>query len=137
MDKEIYKKAEQRVKKKKGFYVHFSVYLAVGFFFFAMNMLTDPYDIWFVFPLLPWGVGLLIHYFTTFGLPGTKVLTEEWEREELEREIQRLEAMKSLKSKGLPQSTEPDLEEDQLHLDEIKKIKEKEKIRRWDEQDLV
>lgn len=138
-DRNIYKKAEQRVKKKKGFYVHLSVYISVGIFFFAMNMATDPYDTWFFFPLMPWGIGLLIHYFTTFGFPGSKILTEDWEREELEREIERLQAMKRLKDNNNtpPLRREPKMEDDQLHLDDLKKMKEKERAKRWNDQDLV
>lgn len=139
MDRDIYKKAEKRVKQKKGFFVHFSVYLAVGIFFFAMNMATDPHDIWFFFPLLPWGVGILIHYFTTFGLPGTKILSDEWEREELEKEIERLQAMRNLEMKKNSYNDDPEPvgEEEQLDLEDLRKVKKKQKAQRWNDQDLV
>ncbi len=70
MEDYIYRKARKRVKQKKGFFIHFSVYIAVGVFFLTMNLVTDPWDLWFFYPLLPWGVALLIHYFSIFGLPG-------------------------------------------------------------------
>ena len=85
-----FKRARKRVKAKKGFYIHLSTYVTMGIFFFSMNMLTDPFDIWWPFPMLSWGIGLAIHYFTVFGLPGTKILTKEWEDQEMERELRRV-----------------------------------------------
>lgn len=137
MDKDIYRKAAKRVKQKKGFYIHLSVFISVGIFFFTMNMVTDPYDTWFFFPLMPWGVGLLIHYFTTFGFPGSKILTEDWEQEELEKEIQRLQALKQLESRMNSPKEDPKIEEEQLDLEDLKKVNEKQKARRWNDQDLV
>jgi len=80
-----YKAAQKRVKQKKGFFVHFAVYLSVGLFFFLMNLATFEGDWWFFFPLLPWGMGLGIHYLITFGFPGSGVLSREWEEKELQK----------------------------------------------------
>ncbi len=129
----IYRQARRRVRKKKGFYAHFSVYIAVGLFFMAMNVITDPYEMWFFYPLMPWGVGLLIHYFGVFGLPGkNKVLSKSWEEKEVEKEVRRLRNEQW-------QETE-DKEEDFLDLREFEKQKPKVEVRkdkRWDEGDLV
>ena len=84
-------RAKKRVEDKKGFYTHLSVYLSVGTFFFVMNILTWSGEFWFFFPLLPWGIGLLIHYFTTFGLPFSKILSADWEEEQLTKELQKIE----------------------------------------------
>lgn len=85
--------ARQRVRSKKRFFRHFSVFIAVIGFFFLMNMATDGPrgELWFIYPALVWGVPLTIHYLMVFGLPFTKVGTPEWEEQELEREIQRLQ----------------------------------------------
>lgn len=85
-----YIRARKRVKAKKGFYGHLSSYVVVGIFFFAMNMLTDPFDIWWPFPMLSWGIGLGIHYLTVFGFPGSGVLSKEWEDREMEKELRRV-----------------------------------------------
>ncbi|MEM1322844.1 MAG: 2TM domain-containing protein [Bacteroidota bacterium] len=93
MHDETYRQAQKVVKKKKGFYSHLAVYVAVGAFFLLMNLATfdsGGREWWFFFPLLPWGVGLAIHYFGTFGLPGTDILTKEWEERETEKEMRRL-----------------------------------------------
>lgn len=82
-----YRRAKKRVKAKKGFYSHLSTYVVVGIFFFVMNMMTDPFDVWWPFPMLSWGIGLAIHYVSVFGLPGTNILTKEWEDQEMEKEL--------------------------------------------------
>ncbi len=81
------KRARSRVKKKKGFFVHLGVFLSVGLFFLLINLLTYDGEFWFFFPMLPWGVGLAIHYIAVFGIPGTDILTHEWEKRELEKEM--------------------------------------------------
>jgi len=85
-----YKRARKRVKAKKGFYGHLSSYISTGVFFFALNMLTDPGEIWWYIPMLAWGVGLGIHYFSVFGLPGTDILSKEWEDREMDKELRRV-----------------------------------------------
>ncbi len=83
-------RARKKVKKKKGFFVHLGVYLSVALFFFLINILSFDGELWFFWPMLPWGVGLAIHYLTVFGLPGTDILTQEWESRQLEQELYRL-----------------------------------------------
>lgn len=137
MEDEIYRKAQKRVKQKKGFYIHFSVYIAVGIFFLTMNLVTDPWDLWFFYPLMPWGVSLLIHYFAIFGLPGKeRVLTSKWEEKEMEREIRRLEKLKRMRE-GEPTNSADSTDSDYLDLPEFSKRKEKIKTGKWNEDDLV
>lgn len=130
MNDEIYYRARKRLKSKKKFYKHLSVYIAVGMFFFIMNMVTlgnDP-ELWFFFPMMPWGVGLLIHYFSVFGLPFTGALTEEWEKSEMDKEMER--ARREYGDYSLPA---PNVREDRMELREL----EKEKQPGWNKEDLV
>jgi hypothetical protein len=87
MNDPILKKAHKRVKAKKGFFVHFGVYISVGMFFLLINIATfhEGREWWFFFPMIPWLVGLMIHYFTVFGLPGTGIMAEGWEEAEWKR----------------------------------------------------
>lgn len=131
MEEYLYRKARKRVKKKKGFYAHLSVYISVGVFFLTMNLVTDPWDLWFFYPMMPWGIGLLIHYFGVFGLPGKeRVMTEKWEAREMEREVRRLRRLEGFRE------TKKD---DFLNLDELNRRPEKvqSKKSRWEEDDLV
>ena len=124
-----FRAAKKQVKKKKGFYVHFGVYLSVGLFFLLMNLATSPGDWWFFFPMLPWGIGLAIHYLTVFGFPGTGILSEEWEKHELEQELNKRGYYR--RQRSLPPAAEPG--EDDLDLEQPQKIREK----RQDEDEFV
>ena len=131
MENQQYELAKKRVEKKKGFYTHFAVYIACGIFFFAMNMLTmneDP-KIWFFYPLIPWLVAILIHYFSVFGLPGTDILTDDWEERELEKEMNK---MRRPKRAALP----PEQEEG-FPLEDFPKEREKMKRDNWQDEDFV
>ena len=134
-EKHIYKQAKKRVEKKKGFYKHLSVFIAVGFFFLAMNLVTffngdaDGPNLWFFYPMLPWSIGLLIHYFSVFGLPGSNALSEKWEEEELAKELARLRRNRQGR---LEAPVEP---EEGLDLKELEK--EKEARPNWEDKDLV
>ncbi len=114
----LYNQAKKNIKRKKGFYAHFSVFLSVGIFFFTINMLTDPFDIWWPLPMVSWGVGLAIHYFAIFGLPFTGgILTKDWEEKEIEKE------MNKLKYKYDVSDEEPDFPQEKLDLPVIEKQK--------------
>lgn len=131
MEDYIYRAARKRVKQKKGFYGHLSAYIAVGVFFLTMNLATDPWDLWFFYPMMPWGIGLLIHYFGVFGLPGKdRALTPKWEEREMEKEIQRLQRLHKTKEKE---------NFDTLDLPSFDTPPEKirERSGRWKEDDLV
>jgi hypothetical protein len=80
-------KARKRVKAKKGFYQHLMAYAIVNTFLLALNIFVSPGYLWFVFPMLGWGMGLAFHYVDVFGIPGFDILSKEWEERELEKEL--------------------------------------------------
>jgi len=131
MEDYIRKRAYQQVKKKKGFYSHLAVFISVGIFFFLINILSmnnGDTELWFFFPLLPWSIGLLIHYFSVFGLPGTNILTKDWEDAELEKEMQKLR-------RKMRYYSEEEAEE-KLDLKEMEREPAGKK-RNWDDNEIV
>ena len=129
MNDTIYTQAQKRVKQKKGFYKHLAAFIGVGFFFFAMNMYTlfgEGPKIWFFLPLLPWSVGLVIHYLNVFGFPGSGALTPEWEERQLQKEMHQLHH-----KMGQYESTNSN--NDSLELKELRKDSES----KWDKGDFV
>ncbi|MCB0640595.1 MAG: 2TM domain-containing protein [Phaeodactylibacter sp.] len=89
MEYDNYEKAKKIVKKKKKFYHHLKSYVIVNGIFMVFMFLEG--ELWDWMPVaLFWGMGLLFHYVNTFGLPGSNVLSKEWEDEEIEREYHRL-----------------------------------------------
>ena len=79
-----YQTAKERVEAIKGFYTHLTVYVAVNLLLFSINMVTSPGSLWFIWPLMGWGVGFVIHALSVFGFgPG---LGADWEERKI-REI--------------------------------------------------
>ena len=44
-----------------GFFFHFSAYVLVNLILIAVNLLLTPDKLWFYWPLLGWGIGILAH----------------------------------------------------------------------------
>ncbi len=120
---EDYKKARKKVKAKKGFYSHLTAYLIVNSFLFLMNILTDPSDPWFQYPLLAWGVSLAFHYVGVFGIPGVNYNDSDWEEREIEKELNKMPPTEEVP---------PTLPEDELELKEFKKLRKE-----WNDSDFV
>jgi len=52
------KKAHARVR----FYNHLYIYVGINAFLILINLLSNPFNLWFHFPLLGWGIGLFLHW---------------------------------------------------------------------------
>ncbi len=118
---DTYTKAKRRVQKKKGFFSHLSIYLVMSVFFVIINAM-EPHEVWCVYPIASWGIGVAIHYLGVFGFPFTRILSDEWEEEEIAKEMDRLEH-------------DYPLEEDHLELREVHKRKPA--VPKYDERDFV
>jgi hypothetical protein len=68
--------ALKRAEELQGFYTHLLVYVVVNTGLFLINLLTrsDDGGWWFFWPLLGWGIGLLVHALATF----TGLFSESW-----------------------------------------------------------
>ncbi len=65
--KEIkYLKAKERVEALRGFYVHLTVYVFVNLGLFFINMITSPETLWFIWPLMGWGIAIVLHALRVF-----------------------------------------------------------------------
>ena len=49
------------------FRTHFGTYLLFCLFFLVLNLLTDPGNWWFYWPIFGWGIGIVAHAFATYG----------------------------------------------------------------------
>jgi len=78
---EKYREAKERVEELKSFYIHLFVYIIVNIGLFLLNVLTSPDSLWFYWPLLGWGIGILAHAFSVFGMRG--ILGKEWEERKI------------------------------------------------------
>jgi len=88
-----YEKAKKRVEDIKGFYSHLLVYIFVNLFLILFNLIASSDHYWFWWPLLGWGVGVVAHGVSVFGIRG--ILGPGWEqrkiREILEKEDRKQE----------------------------------------------
>ena len=60
-EESLRKIAEQKINYRYSVLIHAAVFLLVNALLFFINILTVPYYYWFLFPLLGWNVGLVIH----------------------------------------------------------------------------
>ncbi len=125
MDDRNYQKAQRRVRRKKGFYYHFSFYVAVGVFLAFINFFVDPNFIWFPIPIAAWGLVVFLHYLIAVGVPFLN-LDKNWEKRQIEKEMRK---MNRSSPGSLPA---PDIAEEELELKEFKQLRQE-----WDEQEFV
>jgi protein-S-isoprenylcysteine O-methyltransferase Ste14 len=81
--------ARKRAGAKLGWYIHAVVYILVNLGLFAISHYAFGDRRWSVFPLLGWGLGLVLHGVAVFVLGGGSGLRERMvqkEREKLLRE---------------------------------------------------
>lgn len=86
-----YEKAAKRVKELKGFYGNLTSYCLVIPFLLALNLLTAPQHLWFYWPMLGLGIGIVAHAVNVFGIG------KEWE----ERKIKELMSQEKSNTKTL------------------------------------
>lgn len=75
------------VRKVKGFYLHCGQYVVVIAALAAINLITSPRYLWFVWPALGWGVGIIFHGLRVFDL--VPFLGGAWERRQVEKYLGR------------------------------------------------
>lgn len=63
-----YEKAVKRVKELKGFYGNLISYCIIIPFLVILNLMTSPRELWFYWPMLGWGIGLLAHGMNVFAI---------------------------------------------------------------------
>ncbi|MGH1518579.1 2TM domain-containing protein [Chryseobacterium sp. JK1] len=86
-----YRKASRRVKELKEFYGNLTSYCLVIPFLAVLNFMTSPGYLWFLWPMLGWGIGIGFHALNVFGLG------KSWE----EKKIRELMDQENRKTKTL------------------------------------
>ena len=85
-EKSRYQEAKTRVEEIKGFYIHLVTYLLVNAALVVINLLLSPEYFWFIWPIIGWGVGLIIHAISVFGGLWGRSWEERKIKEIMERE---------------------------------------------------
>jgi hypothetical protein len=76
-----YFKAKKRVEEIKGFYGNLTAYIIINMGLLALNLVTSPSHLWFFWPLLGWGIGVVIHGMIVFNY--MPFLRKDWEEQKI------------------------------------------------------
>ena len=84
---QIYELAKKRVDQKKGFFIHLIIYVIVNIgLVLIWAFVAGGGFMWFFFPLVGWGIGVLFHYLGIFVFSKQS----EWDKKAIEKEIERI-----------------------------------------------
>ena len=78
---ERYHKAKKQVEEIKGFYGNLVAYIAVNIVLLIINFRYSPEHLWFFWPMLGWGIGLLFYGLKAFNY--LQFLGKNWEERKL------------------------------------------------------
>ena len=91
-EEERYFKARKRVEEIKGFYGNLIAYVVVNIGLMVLNLLTSPGYLWFFWPMLGWGIGVLFHGMKVFNY--MPFLGKEWEEKKIKEFMDKEEQSK-------------------------------------------
>ncbi len=83
-EEDKYNMAKKKVENIKGFYGNLTAFIIVNIILIIINLLTSPNSLWFYWPMMWWGLGVLFHGLKVFDVFPT--LGKDWE----ERKIKEL-----------------------------------------------
>ncbi len=86
---EIERIARKRAGAKLGWYIHVTMYALVNLFLYLSSDLAFGTRRWTVYPLLGWGLGVMLHGVSVFIMGSSSSFRESMvrkEREKLQRE---------------------------------------------------
>ncbi|MGX9418863.1 2TM domain-containing protein [Vibrio sp. RC27] len=73
------------VRDLKGFYSHLIKYVLIIVMLFVINLMTNPDNIWAIWPMLGWGIGVIFHGLNVFEV--FNFLGPKWERKRIEKRL--------------------------------------------------
>ncbi|MFZ0545024.1 MAG: 2TM domain-containing protein, partial [Candidatus Promineifilaceae bacterium] len=82
---EIYERARESVEARLEFYRHLAIYVGVNVLLIIINLITSPDSLWFVWPLLGWGIGIVVHAVRVFVVPTGSSLKARMIEQEIEK----------------------------------------------------
>ncbi len=116
--------ARERIKELKDFYTHITVYIAVNAFLLGVNVITGTDTWWFLFPLMGWGIAIVIHAFSVMGT-GHKWEQRKMEeltglkntRDEIQQLAERTDSLVTIMSSVNWEKIDPELMDTRKNLD--------------------
>ncbi len=88
-NQEAYQQAKESVETKIGFYIHLTVYVGVNILLVIINLLTSPRYLWFMWPLIGWGIGVCFHALRVFVFTAGSAIKERMIEKEMAKEARK------------------------------------------------
>ncbi|RPH93688.1 MAG: hypothetical protein EHM72_16135 [Calditrichaeota bacterium] len=85
-EEKLYEEAREIVEAKKGFYIHFIIYVIMSGVMYLVWRFTWTGYRWYIWPILGWGVGVLFHFLAVFFFSESS----DWDKKAIEKEVERL-----------------------------------------------
>jgi len=79
-----YKRAQNRMKKIKGFYVHLTLYIAVNIFLTIFNLINYNWEAVLSTAIgtgFFWGIAIFFHWYKVFGV--NVFFSKDWEQKKI------------------------------------------------------
>jgi len=123
MYKELHKKAKKKVEAKMAFFICAIVFSFVTVILLMLSFYLPAVGFWLRLPIPIFIMVLGIVYISAFGLPHRGTLSEDWQEEEIEKEMIKLYRQKKAQLPPLEDLSETEI----LELKELERLKKK-----WD-----
>ena len=121
MEEELRTKAEKKVKYKKAFFILTIVFAFTSLILIMLSFYLSPVAFWLRLPIPAFVMVLSIVYLYAFGLPTSGVPLEDWEEEEIQKEMARLYWQKKTQLPPQEELSETEV----LELKELDRLKRK------------
>lgn len=92
-EEERYYKARKRVEEIKGFYGNLISYIIINTGLMILNLVTYPRYLWFFWPLLWWGIGVVFHGLKVFNY--MPFFSKDWEEKKIKEFMEKEEQTKN------------------------------------------
>jgi len=92
-EEERYFKARKRVEEIKGFYGNLIAYIVVNIGLLVLNLVTSPNHLWFYWPLMWWGIGVIFHGLRVFNY--MPFFSKDWEEKKIKEFMNKEEQSKN------------------------------------------
>ena len=76
-----YLKAQKKIEDIKGFYGNLASYIVINIGLAVLNFATTPDHLWFIYPALGWGIGVVAHGVNVFNY--MPFLSSDWEERKM------------------------------------------------------
>jgi hypothetical protein len=96
-EEQRYFKAKKRVNEIREFYSNLASYVFINLGLLALNLWTSPNHLWFYWPLLGWGIGVVFHGIKVFNY--MPFIGQDWEEQKIKEFIVKEQEEKKNKSR--------------------------------------